>query len=202
MNTEYIIALCLFAFVSSITPGPNNLMLMASGANFGARRSVLHLSGIAIGFQIMLILVGIGLMNLFNAWPTSFTVLKTLSAGFLIYLAWKIASAAGPFDDNPNVASGRPLNFFQAAAFQWVNPKAWALSLAGLSIYAISGAPAQTVFFVGLAFIVTGVPSMLCWLFLGTQLRRLLKNSTRLRIFNVVCAVLLLTSLWPLISSY
>ena len=122
MTYELLIGLIGFAVASSITPGPNNLMLMASGANFGFRRTIPHMVGISLGHAFMVMLVGLGLGKLFDTYPVAQTVLQVLSTGYLLYLAWKIANAAPPQE---GVARGKPFTFFQAAAFQWVNPKAW-----------------------------------------------------------------------------
>src|SRR6056297_1783710 len=96
MTIDLLTALLAFAFVTVITPGPNNLMLMASGANFGFRRTVPHMMGICLGFPAMVLLVGLGVMQVFDAWPASYTILKALSIAYLLYLAWRIANAAPP----------------------------------------------------------------------------------------------------------
>ena len=201
ITTEILLALVAFAFVSSATPGPNNLMVMASGANFGIRRTMPHFFGVLLGFNFMIWLVGAGLIGVMEAAPASFVVLKVLSAAFLLYLAWKIATAAAPVDKDGAETAGKPLTFFQAAAFQWVNPKAWALSLAAVGAYASESRPILSLAIVALAFIAAGVPSVAGWLFLGTQLRRLLTDRTRLRAFNWTCAGLLVATLWPILSA-
>ena len=113
--------LAMFALVSSITPGPNNVMLAASGLNFGFRRSMPHLLGVNLGFTLMIFLVGVGLGSVFQQVPQLYTVLKYVGAAYLLYLAWKIANSGGMED---GAVSGKPMTFLQAAAFQWVNPKA------------------------------------------------------------------------------
>ena len=118
---EIFSALLLFAFVSSITPGPNNLMLMTSGANFGFRLTLPHLAGVGLGFTLMIILVGLGVMQLFEAFPQSYTLLKVLSIAYLLYLAGKIALAK--HTSQGNVQRNKPMTFIQAVLFQWVNPK-------------------------------------------------------------------------------
>jgi len=200
MPLEILIALAAFALITSITPGPNNLMVMASGANFGARRTAAHILGVLFGFNIMLWLVGAGLLSAMERVPASFTVMKIVSAVFILYLCWKIATAAVPGSNEQNPRA-RPLTFFEAAAFQWVNPKAWALSLAAVSAYASDARPVTSLAIVAVVFICAGVPSMSSWLFLGTQLRRFLTNSVRLRAFNWTCAALLAATLWPILSA-
>ncbi len=197
MTHETLAALVLFAFVSSITPGPNNLMLMASGANFGFWRSVPHMLGIGLGFTFMIVMVGAGLMRLFDAFPASYTALKTGSVVYLLWLAWKIAHAAPVAEGD---AKGQPMRFLQAAAFQWVNPKAWAMALTAVSAYA----PGQT----GAAILVTAaifgainLPAVSSWTILGQQMARFLTNPRRLRLFNRTMAGLLLLSLFPVVTA-
>lgn len=197
MTYNLLSALALFAFVSSITPGPNNLMLMASGANFGFRRTVPHMLGICLGFVLMVFLVGIGLVQVFDLYPVSHTILKVASAAYMSWLAWKIANAAPP---KRGEASGSPMTFLQAAAFQWVNPKAWAMALTAVTIYA----PSQTIASVALVAVIFGAinsPSVSVWTVLGQQMRRILTNPARLRLFNWVMAALLIASLYPLLSN-
>ncbi len=200
MSFEILIALAAFAIVTSITPGPNNLMVMASGANFGVRRTLPHIAGVLLGFNFMIWMVGVGLIGVLEAIPASFVVLKTLSAAFLLFLAWKIANAAAPGDD-PDAVGGKPLTFLQAAAFQWVNPKAWALSLAAVGAYVSEAHTVLSLAAVAIIFLAVGLPSVGTWLLLGTQLRRLLTNRARLRIFNWTCAALLVATLWPILSA-
>ena len=195
MTFELITALVVFAFVSSATPGPNNLMLMASGANFGFARTIPHMLGIAIGFSVMILLVGAGLVQIFDAWPVSYTILKVASVLYMSWLAWKIARAGGTAEGD---TTGRPMTFLQAAAFQWVNPKAWAMALTALSVYA---ADATLVAFavVALVFGAVNLPSITIWTVLGQQMKRFLTNPTRLRLFNWTMAALLMASLYPVL---
>ncbi|WP_289042755.1 LysE family translocator [uncultured Aliiroseovarius sp.] len=195
MSIELLSAFVAFAFVSSITPGPNNLMLMASGANFGFRRSVPHMLGIGIGFTFMIVLVGVGLMTLFDLYPVSYTILKAGSVVYLLWLAWKIAHASEP---GTSAAAGTPMTFLQAAAFQWVNPKAWAMALTAISVYAPTRSMAAVIL-VALIFGMVNLPSVSVWTVLGQKIRVILTNPTRLRSFNVTMALLLVATLFPVI---
>ena len=191
--------LAAFALVSSITPGPNNLMLMTSGANFGFRLTIPHMLGVALGFTLMVLLVGLGLVELFSAYPLSHTVLKIVSVAYLLFLAWKIATAA-PLQASArdSAVRGKPFTFMQAALFQWVNPKAWAMALTALSVYS----PSQSFGAVALVAAVFGcinLPSVSLWVVLGQQLRKLLTSRKRLAVFNVSMAALLVTSLYPVL---
>ena len=193
MTQEIFTALAAFAFVTSITPGPNNLMLMASGANFGLRRTLPHMLGVGFGFILMIILVGMGLVQIFETYPLSHTVLKTLSVGYLAYLAWKIATAA---PSKSAEEKGKPITFIQAALFQWVNPKAWAMALTSVTVYA----PAQNLYAIGLVALVFGainLPSVGSWTILGQQMQKILTSQRRLRFFNITMAILLMASLYP-----
>ena len=195
MTFELLTGLVVFAFVSSATPGPNNLMLMASGANFGFARSVPHMLGIAIGFSVMILLVGAGLVQVFDAWPVTYTVLKVASVLYMTWLAWKIARAAPA---TKGESKGKPLTFLQAAAFQWVNPKAWAMALTALSVYA-ADATLAAFGIVALIFGIVNLPAITLWTVLGQQMARFLTNATRLRTFNWTMAALLMASLYPVL---
>jgi threonine/homoserine/homoserine lactone efflux protein len=195
MMLETLTALAAFAFVSSITPGPNNLMLMASGANYGFARSLPHMLGIAIGFTLMIVLVGAGLIQLFDAWPASYTILKVLSVLYMSWLAWKIARAAPAREAE---STGTPMTFLQAAAFQWVNPKAWAMALTALSVYA-TDATLTAFVTVAVVFGLVNLPSIAVWTVLGQQMARLLTRPARLRAFNWTMAFLLMASLYPVL---
>ncbi|MEM6408470.1 MAG: LysE family translocator [Pseudomonadota bacterium] len=193
MNIDILYGLIGFAFVSSITPGPNNLMLMASGANFGFWRTVPHMLGIALGFTLMVFLVGLGLAQVFEAYPVLHDVLKVLSVVYMAWLAWKIANAATPGDGE---AGGTPMTFLQAAAFQWVNPKAWAMALTAVTVYSFGPSLWAVAAVAGTFGLVNG-PAVSSWTLLGTQLRRVLTNPLRLRVFNWTMAGLLMVSLYP-----
>lgn len=196
MEQTTLAALAAFAFVSSITPGPNNLMLMSSGANFGFRRTIPHALGVGIGFTLMIILVGIGLMGLFDLIPALNTVLKVVSVAYLLWLAWKIANAGAPGDgESPR---GRPMSFIQAALFQWVNPKAWSMALTAIALYAPDRNIAA-VLFVAAIFGIINLPSTSLWAVMGMALRGWLSNAWRLAAFNWTMAALLVGSLVLLI---
>ncbi|UVO53478.1 LysE family translocator [Sphingomonas sp. SUN039] len=193
MITQQFLGLLGFAFVSSITPGPNNMMLMASGANYGLRRTIPHMLGVAIGFTVMIVLVGVGLVGLFEAWPPSFMVLKVVSAAYLVWLAWKIALSPAPATVDGD-SSGRPMTFMQAALFQWVNPKAWTMALTAIAVYAGSRS-VIAVLGVAAVFGAINLPTVGVWAVMGQYLRRWMTDDTRRRVFNWGMAVLLVGSL-------
>lgn len=193
MTYELLTALAGFAFVTSITPGPNNMMLLASGANFGFSRTIPHMLGIGIGFTVMVMLVGAGLMQLFDAWPQSYQILKILAAFYMLWLAWKIAHSASPEGIR---AGAKPMNFMQAALFQWVNPKAWTMALTAITLYA-PGRELTSVLWVALIFGAINLPCVSSWTVLGQKLRILLSQPSRLIAFNWTMAALLVLSLIP-----
>ena len=195
MEQSLLTGLALFALVSSITPGPNNMMLMASGANFGFRRTIPHMMGVVLGFTLMVALVGVGLMGAFQALPWLHDVLTWAGIAYLLWLAWKIAHAAMP---DATGAGGRPFGFLQACAFQWVNPKGWQMALTAITLYAPDRA-LWAVLLVAGCFGVVNLPSVMAWTFLGLRLRRILSSNRRLVLFNYSMAVLLVASLLPVV---
>lgn len=197
--TETIAPLISFAFAASITPGPNNLMLMTSGANFGWRNTMPHLLGVWVGFILMTFLIGIGLLQTIERFPQIFDVLKILCGLFVLYLAWKIATAA-PLDQNA-VGSARPLRFIEAAAFQWINPKAVAIALTTVTTYASE----QTFTAISVAILIFGCVNLPCcsaWILVGQRMRIWLQNPHRLRAFNVTMAALLMASMVPVLIDF
>ncbi|AFO88815.1 LysE family translocator [Phaeobacter inhibens] len=191
MTYELFLALAAFVFGTVFTPGPNNLMLMASGANFGFRRSLPHLTGVAVGFPLMILPVGLGVMQLFDAFPALTWIMTALSVAYMLWLAWKVANAAPPREGE---AQGTPLSFLQACAFQWVNPKAWAMALGAITLYAASR-DVTAILWVSGTYLLVGCFSASTWTLLGQQLRRLLTRPAQLRAFNWTMAALLLASL-------
>lgn len=196
MLTQTLIPLLVFAFVTSITPGPNNLMLMASGANFGFRRTIPHMLGVGLGFVFMTILMGIGLSSAFDAWPFLKDALTAVSIVYLLWLAWKIANAAQPKDGE---RAGTPLTFLQAASFQWVNPKAWSMALSAVTIYTYDDT-VLAIIVVAAIFGAVNIPAVSTWCLLGREMRRFLTNPARLKAFNWLMAGLLVLSLYPVLT--
>ncbi|GGH55692.1 LysE family transporter [Frigidibacter albus] len=195
MSLTVLTALLGFAFITTVTPGPNNLMLMASGANFGFRRTLPHMLGIVGGVSAMALLVGVGLMAAFEAVPALNLLLKGLSVAYLLWLAFKIATSAPPEE---RAANARPMTLLQAAAFQWVNPKAWAMCLSAITLYAPDRGLLSVAIVAG-AFAVVAFPAISVWAWLGTVIRQWLSNRARLRVFNFTMAGLLVASLYPLL---
>ncbi len=196
MTQELLLALIGFAFASSITPGPNNLMLMASGANFGLRRTLPHMLGVSLGHGLMVFLLGLGLVQVFEHFPRVRLALTVVCTIYLLYLAWKIANAAPPKDAE---AESRPFTFLQAAAFQWVNPKAIYMAITAQTYYAPPDAGWWGAATVAGAFICVNFPSVSLWAWMGVQMKRFLGQGRRLRIFNGAMALLLVGTLVPIL---
>ncbi|MDP3194759.1 LysE family translocator [Tabrizicola sp.] len=196
MTNELFLALLGFAFVTSVTPGPNNMMLLASGVNFGFRRTVPHMLGISLGHALMVFLVGLGLAGVFKAWPPALLGLKVASVAYMLWLAWKIAQAGAPGEGRAKAA---PMTFLQAAAFQWVNPKAWAMALGAVSAYVVEPSALAYAAVAGV-FALVNLPSVSVWAGAGQAVRRWLDGPGRLRAFNWTMAGLLVLSLWPVVT--
>ncbi|GKX34902.1 MAG: lysine transporter LysE [Rhizobiaceae bacterium MnEN-MB40S] len=196
MSLETFLWMVVFALVTSVTPGPNNLMLLASGVNFGFVRTIPHMFGIALGFGSLLLSVGLGLGALLIAWPALGIALKVAGAAYLLYLAWKIA---GSRTMGSAGKASKPITLLQAAAFQWVNPKAWMMSITAMALYADPLNPGVTVPLVALAFVIVNFPSVSLWAGFGTMLRSFLDDPQRLKWFNIVMAVLLVATLAPML---
>lgn len=198
LSLETVVALAAFAFVSAMTPGPNNLMLMASGTNFGFARTVPHMFGVGIGFALMVLLVCLGIGAAFAALPGAMLALKIASCAYLLYLAWRIATARPPSLDEGS-PSGRPLSFLQAAAFQWVNPKAWSMTLTVAAVYMPASDRVRSAAIIALAVALVNIPAVTTWSAAGVQLRRLIRRPKAFRAFNITAAILLILSLYPVL---
>jgi threonine/homoserine/homoserine lactone efflux protein len=185
-----------FAFATSITPGPNNTLVLLTAANWGFRASLPVFFGVVGGFLLMLFAVGIGLGGLFAAWPVAHTVLKWACFAWLLRLAWNIARAGSSAENNE--AKARPPSLVQIAAFQWVNPKAWMMAVGAIALFVPVGSESLLpVLRVVSAFVVAGAPCVLAWAVFGLWIARFLTNPRRVRIFNASMALLLVLSMIP-----
>ncbi len=194
MEIQQFGALLLFAAVSTFTPGPNNLMLMTSGANVGFKRTLPHMLGIAFGFAFMVLMVGIGLIGVFNAYPVIHTILKYASLAYLGYLAFKIAMS-GKAEASSDF---KPMTFLGAVAFQWVNPKGWSMALTAVTLYSNGGSWWALLAISG-CFWFVNFPSGTFWILAGRELQRWLTTTLRVRSFNIAMALLLVGSTLPML---
>ncbi len=196
-DPQYLASLALFAIANSITPGPNNLMMMASGANFGLARTLPHMAGVVVGFGVLLLAVGLGLGVLLAALPPLHALLYWGGSAYLLYLAWKIATAGGV---GGGAEPGRPMRFFEAIAFQWINAKAWTGAIGGVAAFAKPEAYAETLAAIVIIFVLVNVPVAFLWTMGGVAMRRFLENRAVLRAFNITMGVLLAISIPPVMQ--
>jgi threonine/homoserine/homoserine lactone efflux protein len=202
IGLAWLVSAGAFAIAMAGTPGPNNAMLTSSGSLWGFRRTVPHMLGISIGFPIMQVCVAAGLGSLLRENPSVLTVLRWLGAAYLLYLAWKIATTQPEprSSDDPEErrgASRRPMTFLQAALFQWVNPKAWLVTISALATVAsVGGHPSTTrAFILAGVFLTVTLPITALWTMVGVGVSRVFTSARALRRFNVAMALLLVASL-------
>ncbi|MFJ7108938.1 LysE family translocator [Pseudomonas sp. NPDC098740] len=197
LSLDLLLGFALFALVTSITPGPNNTMLLASGVNFVFNRTIPHMLGITCGFFVLVVAVGFGLGAVFQTNPLLYSVLRYVGAAYLLYLAWKIAHS-GPVSESEKGES-KPISYLGAAAFQWVNPKAWIMAIGAISTYTPMQGYFTNVIVIAAVFALINLPSVSVWAGCGTLLRNVLKDRRWLRLFNWGMALLLVASLYPLL---
>jgi threonine/homoserine/homoserine lactone efflux protein len=194
---EFYLSIFIFAISSTVTPGPNNIMIMTSGLNYGVKKSIPHLLGICFGFPVMVIVIGFGFSIVFERYPLFNEIIKVLGIVYLLYLAWLIASSS------PVSLEGRkskPLSFTQAALFQWVNPKAWVVATGAVSAYtSVSSDIFTQVIFIALAFLIVAIPSLGTWLIFGVGIKKYLKSPKHQKVFNLSMALLLIVSVLPVL---
>jgi threonine/homoserine/homoserine lactone efflux protein len=196
MTPDILFALSTFALVSSITPGPNNAMLLASGVNFGLRRTLPHMLGVNFGFPVMALSIGLGLQGVLATVPLLYQIIRWAGAAYLLFLAWKIATADEITEQG---AAHQPMSFWQAVAFQWVNPKAWVMAVGAVTAYTTGNSFAELAT-VCVVFMLLNLPCILAWTAAGVALRRVLDKPIILRAFNITMGVLLVLSLYPLLN--
>ncbi len=188
-----LLPLIWFACAAAFTPGPNNIMVAASGANYGFVRTLPHMLGIAFGFTFMIFAVGVGLGQVFKVYPQVHTGLKWAGTAYLLYLAWRIATAGRPRGVDTD---SKPFTFLQAALFQWVNPKAWMMGVSALTAFTTASGNylAETLVVAGTFFAVS-LPSISVWCLFGVGIGRFLKSDKALRVFNWTMAGLIVASI-------
>lgn len=192
-----LISMLTFCLAASITPGPNTLMLMTSSLNHGVARSWPHFWGVILGFNFMLATIALGLGAVFTAYPMAHQIIKILGGAYLLYLAWKIATSSGL---NEEKSRSEPLTFWQAVLFQWLNPKAWIISVGAVASFTQVGEFIAQFLRLLVVFFTVGTASMLVWLFFGALLNRLIHNDKVLTRFNIAMGLLLAASLVPMLG--
>jgi threonine/homoserine/homoserine lactone efflux protein len=197
MSLQFTIAFIAFAVAAFYTPGPNNIMLMSSGLNYGFRRTLPHIAGITLGFAFLILVVGLGMGAIFAAYPVLQIVLKYAGAIYLLYLAVIIAMSKPA--DADKAASGQPMTFIGAALFQWINVKGWVIAAGTITAYAAIAAYPWNMLVLTLLSLVVGLTSSTTWAFFGSAMQPLVSSPRAIRIFNIVMALLLLASLYPVL---
>ncbi len=201
MSLDTMLALIGFAFVMSISPGPGNFLLLASGVNFGFLRSVPLVLGISFGFLTMVFFVGVGLGQVLQSMPAVYTILKIVCAGYVFWLAWRIARSQSFAPEDRNEME-KPISFFHAALFQLVNPKAWAVALIVTVSYTNPDRYLTSLILMILIFAVVSLPSISVWAVSGVVLRRIIGGGRRVVVFNILMALLLVGSMMPVLLGY
>lgn len=192
MSFTVFLSFVLYSFVTSITPGPNNIMLAASGVNFGFKRSIPHILGIGCGFGFMVVVVGLGIGSILSSNVILYECLKIIGIAYLLYLAYKIYRSGAIETDTKQ---SKPLTFMQAALFQWVNPKAWVMALGAMTTYLAGDSATYWYLILGLTYGLVGIPSTGVWALIGEKLQiLLLHDARRLKLFNITMSLLLVAS--------
>jgi threonine/homoserine/homoserine lactone efflux protein len=192
---EQIIAFTLFTLAGAVTPGPNNTISTLSGATFGFRKTLPQMLGVSAGYPLMLAALGLGLGEIFKHVPLLHNAMRYVGAAFLLYLAWKLVRANTP----QSAGSARPVGFFEAFFFQWLNPKAWSIALGAIAAFTTPGLPAGAFLReVGIFTIVSAIitfPSLVLWCLFGVAISAMLKDERKRRIFNYTLAAILVLSI-------
>lgn len=196
LNIEFYLSVLIFCFAATGTPGPNTIMLVASGLNHGIKHSIPHYLGISFGFPLMVLLIGFGLGAIFTNYPFVHQTIKVVGISYLLYLAWKIANTKSSDSSN---GLKKPFTFLQAAAFQWVNPKAWVIAIGAIGTFTTYGNISAQVVFITFCYFLASITCMGLWLILGASLQRLIRQPKQFQIFNITMAILLVASIVPMI---
>ncbi|MGP9820066.1 LysE family translocator [Salinarimonas sp. NSM] len=198
ITSTWLVAILLFALSTSFSPGPNNLLLVTSGAKFGLSRTWRHIIGIAIGFPAMVVIVGLFLGAVFERQPWLHDALAIVGSAYLLYLTWKVLIARGSVEHG---ALGAPIGFVEAALFQWVNPKAWVMATGAVAAYTTSAGFGLEITLIAAVFVAVGFLSCTVWAAFGELIARFLSTPTRMRVFNVALGLMLLASILPILLS-
>jgi len=196
MSLSLYLAFCVYAVVTSVTPGPNNFMALASGVNFGVLKTIPLVLGICFGFTFMFLLIALGINAIFVQFPIIIPVLKVIGSAYILYLAYLIA-CSGQFNAKQG-QSEKVLGFWKGAIFQWINPKSWIVLLGAVTAYTSAQTSTAEIMIIGLSYGGIGIPCVLVWAVIGHQLANYLNQGNRIIIFNRVMGLLLAVSLIPI----
>lgn len=182
----------LFCFSTTITPGPNNLMLLHSGLHFGVKQSLPHFLGVCFGFGLMVFVVALGLGTIFLKYPEIKTLLKVVGSAYMLYLAWRTVSSNIRFENN---IERKPLTATHAMLFQWVNPKAWIMTVGTISLFTLAENDMNNALLLSLTYFFMCIVCVGLWLVGGVFLQKILKNKQHQKWFNISLAVCLVASI-------
>ena len=198
-TTTMLLSIISFAVATAFSPGPNNLMLLSSGLTFGYRKTTPHILGIVVGFPVMVMAVGLGVESVFELFPKLYDILKVLGLGYLIWMAWQIANSSGSISNN-ETKKKKPFTFLQAALFQWLNPKAWIMAITATTSFSTStGHLFIQIMIIAFVYLLVGIGSTSSWALGGLFLRRIISNERRVKVFNIIMAILIVLSVVPFI---
>lgn len=201
MTLYAFLSFITYCFVTSVTPGPNNIMLISSGINFGFRKTIPHILGIGIGFGLMVALVGLGIGTILTTSPILFEIVKIIGIFYLLYLSYQIFKSDS-VNTNGSIRS-RPLKFLEAALFQWVNPKTWIMTMGAITTYTSSSSSIVTFAIIGIVFGVVSIPSVGVWAYIGDRLQQFINNKSKVKKFNILMSLLLLFSIvYPIYETF
>ena len=193
----FLVSIASFTLATVMTPGPNNIMMLSSGLNFGYKKSIPHMLGVALGFPIMVICVGMGINIIFKIFPLAYDIMKIIGFIYLIWMAWQIANSSVEIKENEN-KNNKPFTFIQIVLFQWINPKAWIMAVTAISSFTV---PNEDIFMqvivIAFIYLLSGLISTNTWTLGGVFIKKLLKNKKTVRIFNITMAILLVMSIIP-----
>lgn len=194
MTIYTLLSFIIYSFVTSITPGPNNIMLISSGITFGFRKSIPHILGIGFGFGLMVTLVGLGIGSILTTSKITYEIVKIIGIVYLLYLAYKIFTT-DTVNTNTESNKLKPLSFIQASLFQWVNPKAWIMTMGAVTTYTSSSSDILVFLLIGLIYAIVGIPSVAIWAYIGDKLQRQIKDRKKVKKFNIAMSILLVLSI-------
>lgn len=197
MSPENLTALIGFAFIMSVSPGPGNFLLLASGANFGITRTIPLILGISSGFLSMVFVVGLGLGEILERFPVVQDALRFICFGYILWLAYKISQIRSLEGNDP--ATAKPIGFVQAAMLQLLNPKAWTVALIVTVTYTVPSAGIRGLLAMIAVFALVNIPSISSWAMFGVAMRSFINQGNRTRIFNIIMAGLLVGSMAPML---
>lgn len=201
MNFYLLLSFSLYCLVTSVTPGPNNILLVSSGVHFGFKKTIPHILGIGVGFFAMFVFLAIFISQLFKVSYLFYEILKIAGVIYLLYLAYKILQSN--YSNKKTYQRLSPFTFIQAALFQWINPKAWVMAIGAISTYTSPASNINAIVFLGFIYCIINIPSTAIWAYTGSHLQQFINNAAKFKTFNFIMAILLIISvISPIINIF